>query len=161
MVGSTNRWHTGAMTSFEDYNAIRVLTARYNRAADEQDLEGFAACFTDDGIFEIEGLVTLQGCEAVKGMIANLAFPTHHMTTDPVIEVDGDRATQTCSFVLFGRREGDNQMQVLTTSRYEDDLVRTPDGWRFAKRVSRTDNDLGLVLAEIHPPLLEALASLA
>jgi uncharacterized protein (TIGR02246 family) len=146
--------------SFDDYVQIRSLTARYNLAADAGDLDTFADCFTPDGIFEIEGLARLEGPEALKAMIAALAFHTHHATSDAVITVDGDQAIQTCSFVLYGRTDADNDMTILTTSRYTDQLTRTPKGWRFTERISRTDNNLGQTLADIHPPLLETLAAL-
>ena len=162
MVDGTVATYGQLMTvSFEDYVEIRSLTARYNLAADTGDLDGYVDCFTPDGVFVIEGLVRLQGPDALKAMIGALAFHTHHTTTDPVITVDGDRASQSCSFVLYGRTDQSNTMSILTTSRYTDQLVRTERGWRFSERVSRTDNDLGQALAEFYPPLLETLGALA
>jgi uncharacterized protein (TIGR02246 family) len=148
-------------TTFEDHQAIRVLTARYNQAADAGDLDAYAACFTENGILELPGLATLQGPEALKAMIAALGFPTRHMTSDAIIEVDGDYATQTCAFVLYGRARHQNELKIVTTCRYEDQLARTPNGWRFTKRIAHADNDLAAMLTEIHPRILEALSAMA
>lgn len=84
-------------------------------------------------------------------MIAGLDFPTHHVTTDAVVEVDGDEAVQSCSFMLFARSEDSNDMVVLTTARYRDRLRRTSQGWRFVERVATTDNDLGMAIARLSP----------
>lgn len=42
-------------SSYEDREAIRALTARYNAAADGGDVAAYTSCFTEDGTFTIEG----------------------------------------------------------------------------------------------------------
>jgi hypothetical protein len=147
--------------SFDDYQEIRTLSARYNLAADTGDLDGYAHCFTESGIFTIVGVATARGCDELKKMMGALVFPTHHITTDAIVEVNGDEATQCCSLLLFGKPVGANDMGLLTTSRYSDQLVRTTEGWRFLSRVLRNDVDLAPVLMKLHPPLLDALGGLS
>jgi SnoaL-like domain len=60
-----------------------------------------------------------------------------HMTTDPIIEIDGDRAVQTCTMALGGRTNDrtPGSATYVTSGRYRDELVRTDEGWKFAKRL--------------------------
>lgn len=147
--------------TYEDREAIRELTARYNLAADGRDLDAYADCFVADGAFEMVGLARLEGPDALKAMIGALDFPTRHVTTDAVIDVDGDRATQRCAFMLFARKPDENELVVLTTARYEDRLVRTSDGWRFVERIATTDNDLGAGISTLSPTFAAVMAAAA
>jgi len=45
--------------------AIQELCARYCHTIDSQDSEGWAACFTDNGVFEFDGWA-IQGREALR-----------------------------------------------------------------------------------------------
>ena len=60
-----------------------------------------------------------------------------HFISNLSVEIDGDRARSTCYFQApMGRRHEDgSQAMVTNAGRYEDELVRTPVGWRIAKRV--------------------------
>lgn len=146
---------------YEDREAIRELTARYNLAADSRDLDAYAECFVADGAFEMVGLARLEGPAALKAMIGALDFPTLHVTADAIIDVDGDTATQRCSFMLFARRADENDLIVLTTARYEDRLARTADGWRFVERVATTGNDLGAGINQLSPTFAAVMAAAA
>lgn len=116
-----------------DSIAIRELSARYNFAIDEGRVEEWAATFAEGGTFESALLGTHTGSEALlefgKGYSA--AFTGRHCTTDHVVDLDGDRAHQRCYLVLVNN---DGGCRVSTTAVYEDDLVRTADGWRFVHR---------------------------
>jgi ketosteroid isomerase-like protein len=129
---------TRKVRDMEDRIAIRELTARYNHAFDDVDTEAFVNTFTEDGVFQLDtdGLVT-AGRERLAAMSQVVNHGPVHMTTDPVIEIDGDRATQVCSLALGGRtREREpGSATYLTSGRYYDELVRTPEGWLFSKRL--------------------------
>ena len=47
----------------------------------------------------------------------------------PVVELDGDRATGKQHFVFI-----DQHTHAMRLGWYNDEYVRTPDGWRIAKR---------------------------
>ena len=120
---------------------IRELVARYCRAVDDTDAEAFAQAFTADGVFETAlGVVT--GRDALLAHGRKMVFGNVHITTDAIIEIDGDRATHTCTMLLGRRREDKAANEIVATGRYFDELVRTPDGWRFSSR--RAVTDLGL-----------------
>lgn len=121
---------------------IGELTARYNRCFDEQDAEAWAEVFTEDGGLAIVGGQTVRGRDDLRSMCRATGYGTVHMTTDPVIVVDGNRARQSCTLIL-GRRTADpKSSRFALTGRYDDELVRTAEGWRFANRVITLDGDL-------------------
>jgi len=53
---------TDGALSAQDYVDIQNLYARYNLTSDAGDAEGYASCFTDDGVLQIDPLgVNVQG----------------------------------------------------------------------------------------------------
>lgn len=125
-----------------DHLAIRELTARYNRAFDDVDSEAWADTFTSNGVMEFGG-PPVTGRDALVEMSRATGYGYVHITTDPIIEVDGDRATQSCTLVVATRSKERGPVGVAMTGRYEDELVRTPDGWRFTRRRAILDTDPG------------------
>ena len=129
-----------------DRARIRELTARYNHCFDSGDAEGFAATFVDDGEVVIEGGPTLSGRAALVEMCERTPFGTMHVTADAEVTVAGDRATQHCTLLVIGRpgavqRDGEARRApiIQRSGYYHDELVRTPDGWRFARRRAALD----------------------
>ncbi len=124
------------VAELEDQLAIRDLTSRYNQAFDDMDLDGYVATFTDDAAFVIDGGAPIVGKPAIRAFHVEIGFGKVHSTVDHRIVIDGDRATQTCNLVL-GERTPDRAVgsaRLDNFGRYQDELVRTPDGWRFARR---------------------------
>lgn len=132
-----------------DYIAIRELSARYNCAVDDCRFAEFANCFTADGVFEIVGLARFAGRRDIEQNVSKFGFGTMHLSTDPTIEISGDSAVQVCSVLVANRQQNRARFRFLTTGRYHDDLVRTPDGWRFARRRIDTDLDITIMAATI------------
>jgi ketosteroid isomerase-like protein len=127
-----------AVRDITDRIAIRELAARYNRAADDGDHAAWVGAYTDDGVFDVGGH-QISGAEALMSYIITAPYGTVHITLDPIIEIDGDIATHTCTFII-GRRTADNQINaLLATGRYNDTLRRTPAGWRFTSRQFNSD----------------------
>jgi len=123
-----------------DRTRIRELTARYNQCFDEGDAKGFAATFVADGVMEVAGGPRVEGTEALAAMCRANTAPIRHVTVDPVIEVDGDRAVQYVTLLVVRRAtDGGHPSTLQRSGRYEDHLVRTPDGWRFVRRTCTLD----------------------
>ncbi len=129
------------LAAVADQLAIRDLTARYNFAIDAGQIEDWVATFVEQGTFASALLGEHTGPEGLtefaKGYSA--AFTGRHCTTDHIIELDGDRATQRCYLVLVNN---DGGSRVSTTAIYEDELERTPAGWRFVIRRIAPDTAL-------------------
>ena len=126
-----------------DRTQIRELTARYNRCFDAGDPDGFAATFTEDGVMEVEGTFRVDGRTALAEMVRRTPHGVVHVTVDATVEVDGDTAVQDVKLLVLARpgpEAAAGATSKLTNSgRYHDELVRTPDGWRFRHRTAVLD----------------------
>ena len=70
----------------------------------------------------------MSGREALVAFAASV-HGARHVVANPVVDIAGDTATVR-AYILLSHGE---PLSVVGT--YEDDVVRTDDGWRFAKRV--------------------------
>ncbi|HLM96907.1 MAG TPA: nuclear transport factor 2 family protein, partial [Acidimicrobiales bacterium] len=87
------------------------------------------------------------GRAALADMVRRTPYGIVHVTVDAIIEVDGDRAVQDVTLLVVARPPADapddkRQSRLQRTGRYHDQLVRTPDGWRFARRTVTLDGGL-------------------
>lgn len=121
-----------------DDREITRLCYRYGAALDGRDWAALRTCFTDDAVAEYEGLGEFAGYAAIESVCQGALGPldrSQHLIGNVTAEVDGDSATAQCYFqaqhVRTGTPGGD--LHVIA-GRYVDRLVRTPDGWRFARR---------------------------
>jgi uncharacterized protein (TIGR02246 family) len=128
-----------------DRLAIMELTSRYCRAADDGDLETFADLYAENGEFVARDSVIVGGDAVARFQGTFLAeYARHalrlvHMTLNPIITVDGDRATHTCTMLIAVARQDRTRLAVASTGRYTDELVRTAAGWRFRRRTAIGD----------------------
>ena len=135
-----------AFATVADKVAIRELTATYNRGVDEGRVDDVLACFTTGGAVEIPGTGVLNR-EAMVRLFEAVAGSVH-LTTDAIIEVHGDCARQHCSLLVVGGSSG-AERKILTTGRYDDELARTADGWRFARRLVVLDQSIAHLIGEL------------
>ena len=130
-----------------DRAQIRELTARYNRAFDDGDPEAFAATFTEDGVMAVDGTFSVEGGPGLAEMVRHTPYGVVHVTVDATVEVDGDRAVQDVKLLVLSRPGPDGKpgasSRLTNSGRYHDELVRTPDGWRFARRTAFLDAGFG------------------
>ena len=113
----------------QDIADIGALLALYTNRLDRGDHRGWAELFTSDGRFEVYGR-TFDGTEGLTAM-SEAAPAGLHLSGAPVISLEGNRASVEQSFLFVD--------QVTRESRigfYDDELVRTAAGWRFARRRS-------------------------
>ena len=122
----------------EDTIEILQLYSRYCTAIDTGDGEGFGACFVPDGIFD-NGINVIEGQEG----IAEFAAQTHsampglrHNATNVVVDGDGRTARGSAFLIGYVVNGGFN---VIVTGRYDDELTKSADGWRFTHRVFKAD----------------------
>tara|TARA_R110001599_G_scaffold250253_2_gene450102 strand:- start:45 stop:467 length:423 start_codon:yes stop_codon:yes gene_type:complete len=118
-------------------DAIRDLLARYTYNGDRGRVDELAACFARDGLLEYPGASPV-GPAAIAATLSSgtrnieLEFVRHHIT-NPLIDVDGDSATARSYFAVHSNIGPDH------SGTYDDQLVRTADGWRFSHRRVRID----------------------
>ncbi len=142
---------TQAGAALADRIAIEDMVTRYYGNFGRQDAaEDFGAFYTDDAVFDVNGIVS-TGREAIEAFYAESAEEpdapaaqgTFHMIiSNPVIDVDGDTAT--AQFYWTGVINSGIQQppQLLEQGREYDLLVRQDGQWRIKKRVVIADSGL-------------------
>lgn len=121
-----------------DEAAIRRLLATYCHCYDDRRRDEFAALFSADAAFVVNGRV-VAGRDAIRDTIGTQSPdqpPGQHVTYNTVIDVgdDGKGARAWTDFCYLKRDAGSSGLVISTAGRYHDRLVREPDGWRFARR---------------------------
>lgn len=119
-----------------DRAAVSDLLVDFARALDDQDWDGYAANYTDDGVLDIAPTISHTGrtglADFVAGSLGRYAG-THHISSNHSIRIDGDTAT-TRSYLLAGHvfDATEPQRHADGAGWYLCRLRRTADGWRFA-----------------------------
>ena len=121
-----------------DERAVINIVSQYCWSLDTKDFEELRNVFTPDA-FAILGGTECHGIDAIIKRISSALTRldvSHHLVGSHIVEVDGDQASHRCylqaQHVLKGTEGGDLWMVAGT---YEDQLVRTPDGWRIKQRI--------------------------
>jgi 3-phenylpropionate/cinnamic acid dioxygenase small subunit len=130
-----------------DEVAITKLVGRIAQLADSGSLTDYAECFTEDAEWMLPagsgvnlGAQTRSGIDdivrgAQERRDAGIQGPgtlTRHVVSTVVVDVAGDRATGRAYYCYYGKT--DQTPQLLTMGQYDDEFVRTPDGWRLHRR---------------------------
>jgi len=131
------------MGRIEDKMEILDLIGRYSHAADGSSPEAYADVFTEDGIFH--GRAGQPDELILRGRDKLLAFhrraikqrgdsqTRHHQSTTIFLEMGDDRVITRTYLLTTTAAQGVVPMVGLT-SIYEDEMVRTPEGWRIGYR---------------------------
>lgn len=123
-----------------DQFEICDLLYLYARAIDSRDFEALDDIFTADAMidYDLPGGVRLplQQMKAWLHEALQIFRGTQHVITNPLIEIDGDRACSTCYLSASHEQVGlEGRVTVFVDKGvYSDRLVRTSMGWRIATR---------------------------
>ena len=124
------------MSEREDRQDIADVLVRYATGIDRRDWPLFRTVFTDDCQLDYGEVGSWRGVDAVTEFMQQahaLAGHTMHRLTNQVITVDGDSA-QARTYVDALIMLADNTSGVNAAGFYDDDIVRTDEGWRIARR---------------------------
>ena len=124
------------MSVREDRQDICDLLVRYATGIDRRDWPLFRTVFADDCELDYGVIGTWQGVDAVTDFMEKTHEPaghTLHRLSNQVIEIDGDKAVAR-TYVDALIMVGDEGAGVNGVGFYDDEIVRTPDGWRIARR---------------------------
>ena len=119
-----------------DKDEIRELLGRYCFALDADKFEDMAALFTPDGVWETAfGTGTGRaGIVAQANSIAKGARPKRvHLTTNIVIDLDGDTATARSNWALIQNVPSGAPI-IGSGGAYADRLVKVGGKWFFKHR---------------------------
>jgi ketosteroid isomerase-like protein len=141
-----------------DVIAINHLAASYADAVSRLQIEEAVETYAIDGVLASPTTDDAVGRAAITSVIRaatkplEFVFQTVH---GGLVRVDGDRGAARFPITEWSRRTRDGVTMVFLGV-YEDDLVRTADGWRFARRelVPRTLGKAELFTGRIHDPAL-------
>lgn len=115
---------------------IQALLIRYGTALDTRDSALLETCFTEDAILEYDAAAPATRAEFVERAKGLRRFAvTQHVVTSIAVRIDGDRAAATCyAHAQHVRGEHEGRETYLMGGTYTDELIRTPNGWRIARR---------------------------
>ena len=118
----------------EDIEAIKQLKARYCEICDDDhNPDRVTSVFVEDGIWESEDFGQAQGHEAIRELFRGfrkLFNFSQHNISNPIIEVDGDRATGV--WYLSGPwTYSENDEEKWLALRYDDDYVKVDGEWKY------------------------------
>ena len=133
----------------QDREEIEQLLYRYAWMVDRRDWKLMDEVFAEGGSVDYTSTGGQRGpyretlrwlARALEPWPANL-----HFITNLRVEIHGDRANSRCYFLApMARFLADGSQEVVTTAGlYLDELVRTPAGWRIAKRDCQQSVTLG------------------
>ena len=133
----------------EDMLAIQQEVARYSYTFDSGDAEGWANVFTEDGLWEyytagattpatrLAGHAELRDFCAMRRSERREGVTSYHHQSGVIFdELTADTARVRTMLVLTIQVAGE-PARVFLTGVYEDQWVKTPQGWRIKYRVLR------------------------
>ncbi|MFZ5706794.1 MAG: nuclear transport factor 2 family protein [Pseudomonadota bacterium] len=128
-----------SLQEMSDRLEIQDLITRYAYAIDEQDWNALDRVFTPDAVIDYTDLGGAKGSLSETKAYLAQAMPTfpafQHLSTTTRIDIDGDSArTKTILFnPMVMNHEGEERVFFIGLW-YNDELVRTADGWRIKHR---------------------------
>lgn len=128
------------MSWVEDRLEILNLIASYSHAADGTDPAAYAGVFTEDGMFH--GRVGMPDEIRIVGREALTRFhqaatarrgdrQNRHLQTNTMFVRQTETEALTRSYLLVMTSKGDEPPVPGLTSIYEDEIVKTAEGWRI------------------------------
>jgi ketosteroid isomerase-like protein len=134
----------------EDQQAIAQVVASYGPAVDGGDAGATAALWFEDGVFDVVPYFTLEGRDAIAGMVDGDGHQSlirngcGHVLTAPKVVVDGDRARAWNHALNIRWDEATDRFWVARVSANEWELRRGDDGWHVVRRTNiNLDGDEG------------------
>ena len=130
---------SGAAKTFtaQDFVDIQQLYAKYNWSLDSGDADAYASTFTPDGVFNNN-----VGRDAIVKFAntfhAGLGAHVRHWNTNLMITPTAEGAAGQVYLVLVDF--ANKPPTIATSASYTDELVKTPQGWRFKKRQTKGDS---------------------
>jgi ketosteroid isomerase-like protein len=115
---------------------INRLLAAYSHAVMRLDAAASAAVYTEDGVLSAFSGPDVIGRAKIERMLGKVYAPLRFLSQNcgsVVIAIDGDSARASSSVSEFVQYKDKDPLSCCFGN-YDDDLVRTPEGWRFTRR---------------------------
>ncbi len=132
-----------SLAEISDRLEIQQLLVDYSTAIDQRRFDDLDKVFTPDAYIDYRALGGIDGrYPEVKKWLSEVLpnFPVYaHMLGNFAVRVDGDTASSRVicfNPMVLGGDSAANTDQVLFCGLwYDDEFVRTPEGWRMTRRV--------------------------
>ncbi|UQX09769.1 nuclear transport factor 2 family protein [Candidatus Mycobacterium methanotrophicum] len=128
-----------SQVEISDRLEIQQLVVDYSTAIDSCRFDDLDAVFTPDAYIDYTTLGGIEGRYAqVKAWLAEVLgnFPMYaHMLGNFSVRIDGDTASS--RIICFNPMVlgGDKEQVMFCALWYDDEFLRTPDGWLMTRRV--------------------------
>lgn len=119
----------------QDELAIRELAARYTDAVNRGSFVDMTRTYAGDGALIAFGKAPIVGHEQLQATFAKVVADhewVFQMTHSGIVVVDGDHAK--CRWWVSENALRKDGGGTVFLGSYEDDVVRTADGWHYARR---------------------------
>jgi 3-phenylpropionate/cinnamic acid dioxygenase small subunit len=122
-----------------DREAIRALQTRYALALDSKDWDLLRTCFTENAVADYGALAAVnEGREAIVERCLRALDgldSSQHLLGNHWVEVDGDTARAGCYLHAQHHLVSPSGLNTFVVGgTYRDEIVRTAEGWRIARR---------------------------
>ncbi len=119
---------------------IKNLIYRYAELIDDGDISAVAQLLGRARFIGPDGTEQGSGTEAIEAIYSAFlrVYPDgtplcQHVTTNVIVEVDGDTATARSYFTVL-QATADLPLQPIMAGRYHDGFARDEQGWYFSSR---------------------------
>lgn len=119
-----------------DILAINQLAHTYAQAISRGSISDAVQVYAPDGEVctpVVSGVVGRAAIEAAITEFTKDLEMVFHCVHNSLVHVDGDRASACFQLSEWSKRRSDGTT-FLWLGFYDDELIRLPEGWRFAKR---------------------------
>ena len=116
--------------------ALTDLVLQYSAGIDGRDWELFRSCFTDDCVADYGEVGRWEGADAITAFMEKVHADcghTLHRISNQIVRV-GDHGYVVRSYVDAIVLRADNRRGNHIIGYYDDEFVRTPAGWKIARR---------------------------
>ncbi len=118
----------------DDEDQVARTLAGYCQLLDDGDFDRWIELFTDDARLVFADQVS-EGRASIRTFMERIQPPEgrgKHITANILVDVDGDTATAHTDYLFV--RPTDQGPLPVAIGRYDDELVRDGDRWRFRQR---------------------------
>jgi salicylate 5-hydroxylase small subunit len=141
---------------------IDQLNAAYAAALDERRFDDWPQFFLEDGRYQVQArenfdrqlplaLIALESRGMMKDRVYGITqtiyhgpyYTRHVLSPAQLLGEEGGRIRAQAHYAVFRTRPGDAS-EVYNVGRYIDEIVRTPEGLRFASRHCVYDSEMVL-----------------
>ena len=146
------------MSYIEVVEGIRATMAAYTQALDDGRTDDVVATYCPDGVFEMPGLGTFEGHDALRDAYAGWTprRPQRHLVVNTLVTDWNDHEASAISDVVF-IVQGRSGWSIELVARYHDTLHHDDGAWRFHRRAATRVPSTGILV--LSPKWMEYLFS--